>query len=69
MEIDTQEAVQECLELLRHGSSLEECLELYPDLAEEMEPVLRSAISVHTGLQTDLPTSMRTRIKDQVLTE
>ena len=69
MEIDTQETVQECLELLRHGSSLEECLELYPDLAEEMEPILRSAISVRAGLQTDLPTSTRNRIKGRVLTE
>ncbi len=69
MEIDTQETVQECLELLRHGSSLEECLELYPDVAEELEPVLRSAISVHAGLQTGLPTSTRARIKGRVLTE
>ena len=69
MEIDTQETVQECLELLRHGSSVEECLALYPDVAEELEPILRSAVSIRATLQTGLPSSTRTRIKDRVLTE
>jgi|AP95_1055475.scaffolds.fasta_scaffold00993_7 hypothetical protein len=69
MEIETHDIVEECLKLLRHGSSLEECLELYPKEAAELEPVLRSAISVRSGLETDLPATARARIRGQVLTE
>ena len=66
MEIETHDIVEECLKLLRHGSSLEECLELYPKEAAELEPVLRSAISVRSGLETDLPATARARIRGQV---
>ena len=69
MEIDTQEIVEECLELLRNGRSLEECLEQYPAEAVELEPILRTAISVRADLATDLPRAARTRIRDRVLAE
>ncbi|MCH7842784.1 MAG: hypothetical protein IID01_08475 [Chloroflexi bacterium] len=69
MEISTQDIVQECLELLRNGRSLEECLERYPEEAAELEPVLRNALSVRTGLTGDMPIAARTRIRGRVLAE
>lgn len=69
MEIETQDIIEECLELLRSGISLEECLKRYPEEAEELEPVLRSAISVRAGLETELPPAARARIRDRVMTE
>ena len=69
MDINTQEIVQECLELLRNGRSLEECLERHPERAAELEQILRDAISVRADLATDLPQTTRTRIKDKVLSE
>lgn len=39
-------ALDECLAWLLAGASLEECLEAHPDLREELEPLLRSALQV-----------------------
>ena len=64
-----QEIVEECLELLRQGSTLEQCLERHPAEAADLEPILRSAVSVRSGLAVDLPLAARTRMKDRVLAE
>jgi len=69
MEHCKQDIVEECLELLRQGRSLEECLERYPDDAAELEPILRVAASVRSDLAADLPLAARTRIKDRILSE
>ena len=69
MDVSTQETVQECLELLRQGRSLEECLERYPEEAGELEPILRTALSVRSDLAADLPLTTRTRMKGRVLAE
>jgi len=69
MDVSTQDIVQECLELLRQGRSLEECLERYPEEAAEVEPILRTALSVRSGLAADLPLTTRTRMKSRVLAE
>ena len=69
MEVDTQEIVQECLELLQQGRSLEECLERYPEEAAELEPILQTALSLRGGLAADLPATTRMRIKGRVLAE
>ena len=36
------QTLEECLELLSQGVSLEECLARYPEDAGELEPLLRS---------------------------
>lgn len=69
MEIDTQEIIQECLELLQQGRSLEECLERYPEEAAELEPILQTALSLRGDLAADLPSTTRIRIKGRVLAE
>jgi hypothetical protein len=37
--------LDECLERLRHGESLEQCLARYPERAAELEPLLRVAMA------------------------
>ncbi len=69
MDISTQDIVQECLELLRQGRSLEDCLEQYPEEAAELEPILRTALSVRSDLAADLPLTTRTRMRSRVLAE
>lgn len=41
-----QEALNDCLERLAAGASVEECLTRYGDLAAELEPLLRTATTV-----------------------
>ena len=46
----TNEALDECLRLLQEESlSLEECLELYPDLADELVILLTTAIALKSS--------------------
>ena len=61
MNANRHEIVEECLELLRLGTSLEECLTRYPDDAEELEPILRTAVSTRSDLALDLPPATRAR--------
>lgn len=37
-----EQTLEECLELMRQGLTLEECLTRYPEDAGELEPLLRS---------------------------
>ena len=67
MDISKQDIVEECIELLRQGRSLEDCLEQYPEEAEELEPVLRNAISIRSDLASDLPVAARTRMRGRVM--
>ena len=69
MDICKQDIVEKCLELLRQGRTLEECLELYADDAAELEPILRVAASVRSDLAADLPLAARTRIRARMLAE
>ena len=63
MDVRTQEIVEECIELLRHGRSLESCLDRYPEEAPELEPILRNAISIRSDLAADLPLMARNRMR------
>jgi len=45
------QALEECLELLRQGVSLEECLARYPEDAGELEPLLRSPAGLAAALR------------------
>lgn len=69
MDVRTHVMVEDCIELLSHGQSLEECLERYPEEAAELEPILRNAISIRSDLATDLPLAARTRMRGRVLAE
>jgi len=69
MDNRNQEIVQECMQLLRQGRSLEECLGRYPEEAVDLEPILRTALDVQSELTVDLPSTTRTRIRGRVLIE
>ncbi|PKB71642.1 MAG: hypothetical protein BZY87_04580 [SAR202 cluster bacterium Io17-Chloro-G6] len=64
-----QEIVEECLELLRQGETLEQCLERHPEEAADLEPILRVALSVRSDLAAVLPLPTRTRMRGRVLAE
>ena len=62
-------ALQECLELVREGASLEDCLARYPEDAQELEPLLRTAVTVESQLGHAMPSTARTRVRNRVLGE
>ena len=43
MSEELHSALDDCIERLRRGASVEECLRLYPEQAGELEPLLRTA--------------------------
>ena len=69
METKYQEIVEECLELLRQGRSVEECLSRHPDEAIELEPMLHAAVSARSNMAAELPVAARNRMKSQVMAE
>jgi len=40
------EILDDCIEQIEKGSSIEACLAEYPDMREELEPLLRIALSI-----------------------
>jgi len=64
-----EQALQECLELLRQGLTLEECLARYPEDAAELEPLLRTAQVARSRLSLGIPRTMRSRIRARVMAE
>jgi len=64
-----EQALEECLELLRQGVSLEECLTRYPEDAEELEPLLRTAQVARHRLTFGVPARARARIRARVIAE
>ena len=69
MEGRVQQVLEECLELLRQGVSLEQCLARYPECAQELEPLLRTALTAQGQLTPGMPSAARTRIQARVLAE
>ncbi len=63
-----------CVEMMRQGASLEDCLAQYPADAEELKPLLLSATapSTETGAGetgAGIPLAMRSRVRTRVLAE
>jgi hypothetical protein len=58
-----------CVEMMRQGASLEDCLAQYPAEAEELRPLLLSTAVPSTETGTELPLVMRSRIRTRVLGE
>ena len=49
------DALHECLEMVARGFSMEECLERYPDIAEELGPLLQLAMRTEGAADTIVP--------------
>ena len=70
------EAVEVCLSALEMGASLESCVQLYPDLADELRPVLEAARAAGslavggdptTGRQQPVPAAAMNRSRTHLL--
>ena len=59
---NTIDALNTCLELLAQGSTVEACLERYPELAGELEPMLRLARQTQRVAETIAPTAEAQRV-------
>jgi hypothetical protein len=55
---DLSKMLDEALERLRSGASIEECLQAYPAHAVELEPMLRTAVAIQRQASADLPASL-----------
>ena len=58
------EAFNDCLEMIKYqGATLTECLAKYPDMKSELEPVLKTALSLQSGPLVSPDRAFRTRVK------
>lgn len=64
-----EETLQQCLENMENGQSLEECLAQFPDEANRLELLLQSAASVRDHYSHDLSSGTRTRMRNRVMHE
>jgi len=64
-----EQALQECLELLRQGATLEQALARYPGQARELEPLLHTGLIAQGKLGISLPPEVRARVRSRVLAE
>ena len=62
-----EDILEDCLDLMRRGASLQDCLELYPDFAHELEPLLVSSSRAEALLAQPLSGGARSRIRGLVL--
>ena len=61
--------LQECLDLMRRGTPANECLALYPELAEELAPLLAASVKAENLLVRPMGAGSRSRIRAIVLGE
>lgn len=58
------EAFDDCLEMIKHqGATLTECLAKYPDMKNELEPALKTALSLQSGPLVSPDQAFRARVK------
>lgn len=55
--------LDDCLERLTRGETLEQCLERYPDAAAELEPLLKTAQAARTALTIEPRSDFRARAR------
>ncbi len=62
--------LEECLRRIASGVSIEECLAAYPDLRDDLEPMLRAAARLQSARELTAPTAFkrnaRTRLLNQI---
>jgi hypothetical protein len=61
------DALETCLEALDRGDAVESCLMRYPALAEELRPILISALEARRAAVTEIPAEVVARGKARVL--
>ncbi|MDD5093288.1 MAG: DUF4382 domain-containing protein [Dehalococcoidia bacterium] len=61
--------LDECIDRLNGGESVEECLKLYPEFAAELEPLLIAALEFRSGLAFMPSAAAKTKGKESLLRE
>jgi hypothetical protein len=69
MEAKIDEVIQECLELLEKGGSLDDCLAQYPDEADELAPLLQTAVESRRHFAIEMDDATRARLRGRVMGE
>lgn len=69
MKDSIKDILQECLDLVRQGASIEECLARYPRYAQEIEPLLRTSLLAQEHLAPEMPVGAKNRVRGRVLAE
>ena len=69
MKDSIKDILQECLDLVRQGASVEECLARYPRYAQEIEPLLRTSLLAQERLAPGMPVDAKNRVRGRVLAE
>ena len=66
-----EQVLEDCLSLIDQGVSIEDCLSSHPQLADELEPPLRTALAVQEQLTPRMPQAAkrRARVRGQHLAE
>ena len=62
-------AFQQCLEMSQRGASLKECLDRFPQFADELEPLLVAATGSAGSSGPVMSAEMRSRLRGWVLSE
>lgn len=57
---------QDCVGLVRKGSSIKECLELYPNHSIELEPMLEATFATGEQFGTPMPAMSRSHIRSTI---
>ena len=68
MKTGLEDALAECLEAVESGDSLEDCLTRYPELARELEPLLRTALGLQQLFDVDPRPSFQRAARQRFLT-
>ncbi len=64
-----EQVLEDCLSLIDQGVSVEDCLASHPQFADELEPLLRTALTVHVQLTSGMPPTARSRVRARVMEE
>ncbi|MBM3957660.1 MAG: hypothetical protein FJ313_06365 [Gemmatimonadetes bacterium] len=69
MQNKLEEAFERCLAMLWAGTPVDRCLAGYPELAEDLGPLLHTAVTVRAHLASPLPPAASLRLRGRVLAE
>jgi len=68
MKTGLDEALAECLDSVESGDSIEECLARHPELARELEPLLRTAVGLQQLFDVDPRPSFQRAARQRFIT-
>ena len=63
------ERTAEAIAMVARGASIDDCVALYPDLADELRPLLEAAVAYRHAQADDLTLTARGRLRNRVMAE